>query len=139
MRQNGRVICLQIVLYLKCGILKKLSFRETSITGTAMFVSRNTICRVSLFNSLYRKRHKKNCNRVVKCCFASQRRERRSCIEWSIADRAPPYHCKSKRCNLCLAEKLTILRADQTLTLNSRLELVSKCRHRYKFKLKNFK
>ena len=45
-------------------------------------------------------------------------------------------HQGAKRCNLCLAEKLAILQADQRTLLNKRSEFVSKCRHRNKFKLK---
>ena len=37
--------------------------------------------------------------------------------------------------NLCLAEKLFILRADPTTTLNKRSELNGKCRHENKFKV----
>ena len=46
------------------------------------------------------------------------------------------YTSGAKRCNLCLAEKLAILQADQRTLLNKRSEFVSKCRHRNKFKLK---
>ena len=61
------------------------------------------------------------------------------CIQWSVADRAPPYQCGSRHCNLCLAEKLAILQADQKSLLNKRSELVAKCRHSNKFKLANQK
>ena len=35
-----------------------------------------------------------------------------------------------RRCDLCLQEKLTICLADPKTTLNSRSEMVSKCRHK---------
>ena len=50
-------------------------------------------------------------------------------IRWSVVRRAAPYSNISKRCNLCLAEKLEIAWADKTRSLNKRSELVSKCRH----------
>ena len=59
-------------------------------------------------------------------------------IRWSVVRRAAPYSNISKRCNLCLAEKLEIARADKTRSLNKRSELVSKCRHENKFYLCNF-
>jgi len=42
-------------------------------------------------------------------------------------------------CQLCLAEKLAILTGDPKILLNKWSELVSKCRHENKFKLKNLK
>ena len=59
-------------------------------------------------------------------------------IRWSVVRRAAPYSNISKRCNLCLAEKLEIAWADKTRSLNKRSELVSKCRHENKFYLCNF-
>ena len=59
-------------------------------------------------------------------------------IKWSVAAKAFPYTCGSKRCDLCLTEKLLIAKADQRTLLNKRFEIVSKCRHRNKFTLKRF-
>ena len=59
-------------------------------------------------------------------------------IKWNIAARAQPYQCGTRRCELCLTEKM-ILNSDPDMFLNNRNELISKCRHKNKFKLKNFK
>ena len=59
-------------------------------------------------------------------------------IKWSVAAKASPYICDSKRCDLCLTEKLLIAKADPRTLLNKRSEIVSKCRHRNKFTLKCF-
>ena len=59
-------------------------------------------------------------------------------IEWKIHKRAAPYTCQSRRCNLCLAEKLAILQEDKGSSLNKRSELISKCRHENRFYLSNF-
>ena len=56
-------------------------------------------------------------------------------IKWSIIQRSQAYSNKTKRCNLCLTEKLSILNADKAKTLNKRSELVSKCRHENKYYL----
>ena len=45
------------------------------------------------------------------------------CIEWSIATRTIPYHPGAKWCNLCLSEKLAILRADPYTSLNKKSKL----------------
>lgn len=59
-------------------------------------------------------------------------------IKWSVHRRAAAYSNETKRCNLCLAEKVAIITADKTRSLNKRTELVSKCRHQSKFHLCNF-
>ena len=60
-------------------------------------------------------------------------------LTWSIFTKASPYKCGSKRCDLCLSEKVAIIRADPDTLLNRRTELISKCRHRNKFLLANVK
>ena len=47
-------------------------------------------------------------------------------IKWSILKRASAYKSGVKQCNLCLAEKLCILKAG-TNNLNKRTELLTKC------------
>ena len=49
--------------------------------------------------------------------------------EWNISARSSTYQLGAARCNLCLDEKLDILLADPTSTLNKRTELTGKCRH----------
>ena len=60
-------------------------------------------------------------------------------INWSILASAPAYSNKSKRCHLCLTEKLYLIRAKKQSLLNKRTELISKCRHENKFYLTNFR
>ena len=57
-------------------------------------------------------------------------------IAWSIVCKSFAYTSGAKSCNLCLADKLAIVQADQHTLLNKQSEFVSKCRHRNKFKLK---
>ena len=60
-------------------------------------------------------------------------------IKWSIVKTAPAYNNISKRCYLCLEEKLAIIEyPDQENLLNKRSELVNRCRHQNKFLLKNY-
>ena len=58
--------------------------------------------------------------------------------KWSIIARARPYNNSSKRCDLCQAEKLYIIKYSNKNLLNKRSELISKCRHENKFYLKNY-
>ena len=59
-------------------------------------------------------------------------------LKWSVAAKASPHIRGSKRCDLCLIEKLLLAKADPRTLLNKRSEIVPKCRHRNKFTLKNF-
>ena len=58
-------------------------------------------------------------------------------VRWEIAQRAAPYKCGTRRCDVCLSEKTAIATADPDAILNSRSEIVSTCRHRAKFRLEN--
>jgi len=58
-------------------------------------------------------------------------------INWSIITSASSYNNMSKRCNLCLAEKLSIIKANKASLFNKRSELISKCRHENKYYLMN--
>ena len=59
-------------------------------------------------------------------------------LDWSIKAKAFPYNGGSKHCDLCLTEKTIIALADPKTTLNSRSEILAKCRHKRKFCLINF-
>ena len=58
-------------------------------------------------------------------------------IKWEIIQRANGYRSGSLKCNLCISEKLHILKEAKTPgLLNKRSEIVSKCRHENKFLLR---
>ena len=59
-------------------------------------------------------------------------------ITWSIHKRASAFSNASRKCQLCIAEKVAIITAEKELTLNKKSELVSKCRHENTFYLSNF-
>lgn len=60
-------------------------------------------------------------------------------VKWSIMKRAQGYKSGANRCNLCLEEKLCIMKAEGKDLLNKRTEIFSKCRHRNKFLINKFK
>ena len=55
-------------------------------------------------------------------------------VKWSIVGHAPAYNPASKRCCLCITEALHINSNSKKL-VNTRSELVKKCRHQNKFSL----
>ena len=57
-------------------------------------------------------------------------------LKWEILAKAPSYSKGGRACNLCLSEKLLIMRQlHNPQYLNRRTELAAKCRHRAKFRL----
>ena len=61
-------------------------------------------------------------------------------LVWSIAKKVPPYSNISKKCLLCLHEKLEMINYPRPEELlNKRCELISKCRHASKSLLRNYK
>ena len=60
-------------------------------------------------------------------------------VTFSIIKKCHPYEPSSAKCYLCLHEKLYILEYKGDNLLNQRSELVSKCRHKNKYKLCNHK
>ena len=60
-------------------------------------------------------------------------------VTWSIHKRAHAYSSGGRKCDLCLTEKMGILFADPIEALNTRDEIMSKCRHTLKFTLKKAK
>ena len=58
-------------------------------------------------------------------------------ITWKKDQNYPSYNPQSKKCSLCMHEKLEIALYKDDNLLNKRSEVVSKCLHRDKFKLIN--
>ena len=60
-------------------------------------------------------------------------------LKWSIARKAHPYTGGTRKCDLCLTEKLAITKADPKSLLDMHDKFVSKSRHMNKFTLRFFK
>ena len=58
-------------------------------------------------------------------------------IKWDIVKESTPYQCGTRKCDICLSEKMFILLADPKHTINKHTELMQKCRHVNKYKLSN--
>ena len=57
--------------------------------------------------------------------------------KFEILKKSVPYRAGGKKCDLCLSEKLLIMKNEKEV-INKRDEFVSKCRHSQKFMLGNF-
>ena len=59
-------------------------------------------------------------------------------VKWKIVKKYVPYRPQTKRCLLCLNEKLEIAAYKKQKLLNKRNEIVSKCQHQWKYALARF-
>ena len=61
-------------------------------------------------------------------------------LKWEVMNKVPSYLNRSKKCNLCLREKLAIITYENRKDLlNKNNELISKCLHEDKFLLTSYK
>ena len=60
-------------------------------------------------------------------------------VTWEVLKKCCKYKRGSRRCDLCLTEKLMILRDRDNNLLNKRSELMGRCPHQRKWKLQNMK
>ena len=72
----------------------------------------------------------KNATELSKHIWHLKEKKEEYDLSWGIIDKANPYKGSSDKCKLCLLEKYHILMRNDLL--NSRSELMSKCRHRRK-------
>ena len=56
-------------------------------------------------------------------------------IVWKIKKRTSVYTAGAKFCDVCLTEKTYIMLAEPKDFLNTRTEILNKCRHKLKFTL----
>ena len=88
-------------------------------------------------NSSFRLEHKQTDTELSNFIWKLKREKKPYKIKWNIASRSQKYHPSRKKCGLCLEEKTMILMTDPNKTLNSRKELIAKCRHRAPYLLCN--
>ena len=84
--------------------------------------------------SSFKHRAQANASELSKHIWNLKDENKEAVVEWEILQKAVPYKCGSRQCDVCLSEKLQIVLADQQNLLNKRSELVSTCRHQAKFR-----
>ena len=60
-------------------------------------------------------------------------------IKWEILKKCHKYQPGGKKCDVCLSEKLCIMKDSDPTSLNKRSELMNTCRHRWKWRLDTVK
>ena len=82
-------------------------------------------------NKSFRTVKYKNDTELSKLIWDLKDKNIQNVIKWKIIAKCSSYRAGSKFCNLCLTEKLHILK--NPASINKRTEIVSKCRHRRKY------
>ena len=95
--------------------------------------------RFNTHTSSFRNPKYKHATELSKYVWNLKEKEISYSIKWRILKKCKSYSNKTKRCNLCLHEKFLIIYHPHLCSLNSRHELLSKCRHGNKFLLSNHK
>ena len=57
-------------------------------------------------------------------------------VTWAVKNQFNAHNPQSKRCPLCLTEKLETLEDKQNNLLSTKSEIISKCRHQNKYMLR---
>ena len=69
-------------------------------------------------------------------CWKLANKKLHPVISWSIKGKYNSYKPNSRRCSLCLYEKLEIVNDPDEILLHKRSEVISQCHHQNKYKLK---
>ena len=80
--------------------------------------------------SSFRHKHQEKKTELLNLIWKLKRRGVDYSINWAITKQAQPYKCGSRRCDLCLTEKVIIARCSHPGMINKLTELLAKCRHR---------
>ena len=89
--------------------------------------------------SSFRNAEKKNSTSLAKYIWDLKDKNIPYEIKWTLHKQAFPYKCGTRKCDLCLSEKLEILKGDPRTMLNKKSEIMNKCLHRAKHKLRAVK
>lgn len=110
---------------------------QSKIIDTYIGITENQFkTRYNQHNSSFRLQHKQSATSLSEHIWELKNANLKYTITWSIVEKARPYSPKTKRCNLCLAEKYNIL--SKKPSLNRRKEIYGTCMHRKKHLLQNF-
>ena len=83
----------------------------------------------------FENRNPKNSTSLSRKIWDLEDRNKNFEIKWKILQNCKPYKPGSGECRLCLTEVYIILFQPEKATLNSKSEIMGKCRHTNKFKL----
>ena len=129
---NGN--CLQSSIIYQATVTCKDNLASETYIG---LTENNFKTRYRNHTASFRHSHLRNSTELSKHIWTLKDSKVNYSLSWRILSKAQVYNSTSKRCNLCLKEKLFIIRHPELSSLNKRNELVSSCRHRHKALLRH--
>ena len=123
---------------------KDIVYKATILTGNTQDTKHYIGMTSNTFKERYRNHiksftHKKYSNEteLSKHVWHLKQNKTNFTIKWSIIKKSISYTGGSKRCNLCLEEKISILKEKNNCLLTKRSEIVSACQHKSRFQANN--
>ena len=130
--------CMQQTVVYKASVTTKTDIKTT--TKTYIGSTENTFKqRYTGHKSDTQNRSKRNSTTLSHYIWDCKDNGIKPNITWEILRTCSKYKCGTRRCDLCLTEKLLILRENGPDSLNKRTELMSRCPHRRKWRLQAIK
>lgn len=89
----------------------------------------------------FRNEKYQNETKLSRCIWDLKENDKNYVLKWKILYKSRPYKCGSRKCDLCLSEKYLIMKYSNmpnSKLLNSRKEIMNKCRHANKYKIDNY-
>ena len=89
----------------------------------------------------FRNEKYQNETKLSRCVWDLKEENKNYELKWSILYQSKPYKCGSRKCDLCLSEKYQIMIHTNRINcqlLNSRSEIMNKCRHSNKYKINQY-
>ena len=89
----------------------------------------------------FRNEKYQNETKLSSCIWDLKENDKNYVLKWKILYKCRPYKCGSRKCDLCLSEKYLIMKhlnIPNSKLLNSRNEIMNKCRHSNKYKIDNY-
>ena len=112
-----------------------LSFQGDKVEKYVGLTERRFISRFKEHQRNFEDRNPKNSTTLSRKIWNLKDRGVNYEVKWKILQKSKPYLAGMKECRLCLTEIFFILFHPEEATLNSRSEIMNKCRHSNKFKL----
>ena len=129
---NGN--CLQSSIIYQATVTRRDNLASETYIG---LTENNFKTRYRNHTASFRHSHLRNSTELSKHIWTLKDSKVNYSLSWRILSKAQAYDSTSKRSNLCLKEKLSIIHHPELSSLNKRNELVSSCRHRHKALLRH--
>ena len=126
---------------LTASVVYKAEVTETASSTTSTYIGLAATTFKERYNnhiSSFRNPGQKEKTTLSKHVWEMKEKNADFSIRWSLLKKCHAYHPNTGTCNLCLMEKTLILTSSHMNLLNSRNEIMSKCRHRRKFLLSSY-